>query len=298
VTGQHVTGQPMPGPLTTGVAKADGADLYYEQRGAGPPLLMITGGGGDSGYYAGAAGLLADRYTVISYDRRGNSRSTLHGEPVKVPLAVQSADAIAVLAANGYGSARIFGNSGGATIALDLAAHHPEVADVVVAHEPPLPSMLSHPSEYLALFAGIDRVLATEGWQAAFALFQVGVGLVPPGRTEVLDLLLRPDKRLPPGPLLDTMTRVSRNWAYMMTYEVRPFIDYRPDLGKIVANQVRIALACGTGTKDQRAIEMSARAAELLGAECVRFSGGHTAPAEIPGTFAPELAALLTHLGG
>jgi pimeloyl-ACP methyl ester carboxylesterase len=287
----------MPQTVTSGVAKAAGADLYYERRGAGPPLLMITGGGGDSGYYAAAADILASDYTVITYDRRGNSRSTLHGEPVMITLAGQSADAVAVLAANGFGSARIFGNSGGASIALDLAARHPQAADAIVAHEPPVPRVLADPSEYLAQFDEIDRVLITEGWQAAFALFQVRAGLVPPTiRPEVLALLLKPASHLPPGPRRDMMTRTNGNWAYMMRYEVRPFIEFSPDLNKIISNRAKIVLACGTSTRDQRAIEISDRAADLLGTECVRFSGGHMAPIEIPHKFAPELAALLTRL--
>jgi pimeloyl-ACP methyl ester carboxylesterase len=286
----------MPGTVTSGVAKAVGADLYYERRGTGPPLLMITGGGGDSGYYSAAAGILASDYTVITYDRRGNSRSVLHGEPVPIGLAGQSADAVAVLAANGFSSARIFGNSGGASIALDLAARHPQVTDAVVAHEPPVPSVLADPSEYLAQFDEIERVRAADGWQAAFWLFQVKVGLTPPARPEVMDFLMRPASFLPPGPHRDLMARISGNWAYMMTYEVRPFIGFRPDLDKIISNRVRIALARGTATRDPWAVRMSERAAELLGAECVRFSGGHTAPMDMPRTFAPELAALLTRL--
>jgi pimeloyl-ACP methyl ester carboxylesterase len=259
---------------------------------------MITGGGGDSGYYADAAGILASDYTVITYDRRGNSRSVLHGEPVMISLAGQSADAVAVLAANGFGSARIFGNSGGASIALDLAARYPQVTDVVVAHEPPVPRVLADPSEYLADFEEIERVRVTEGWQRAFWQFQIKVGLVPPTqRSEVLAFLLKPAIYLPPGPRRDAMVRTSGNWAYMMTYEVRPFIDFAPDLNKILSNQVRIALACGTTTRDHRAIEISDRAAELLGVECVRFSGGHTAPVDLPSQFASELATLLTHLG-
>lgn len=37
--------------VTPGVARADGADLYFELRGDGPPLLMIAGGGGDGGAF-------------------------------------------------------------------------------------------------------------------------------------------------------------------------------------------------------------------------------------------------------
>jgi pimeloyl-ACP methyl ester carboxylesterase len=284
--------------LTSGLASAEGADLYYERRGDGPPLLMITGAGGDSGYYAAAADILASDYTVITYDRRGNSRSVLHGEPVTISLPEQSADAVAVLAANGFGSARIFGNSGGATIALDLAARYREVADAVVAHEPPVPSVLADPSEYLAKFDEIDRALVAEGWQAAFGMFQIKIGLVPPSpRPELMALLLKPARYLPAGPYRDTMIRVSGNWPYLMTYEMRPFIDFRPDLDKIISNRVKIALACGTATRDPQAIEISDRAAELLGVDCVRFSGGHMAPTELPRKFAPELAALLARLG-
>lgn len=53
-----------------GRARSDEADLYFERRGDGPPLLLITGGGGDAGYYAALAEILADGYTVLSYDRR------------------------------------------------------------------------------------------------------------------------------------------------------------------------------------------------------------------------------------
>lgn len=60
------------------MARADGADLYFERRGRGPALLLILGGGGDCGYYAALADILASEYTVITSDRRGNSRSWLH----------------------------------------------------------------------------------------------------------------------------------------------------------------------------------------------------------------------------
>src|SRR5580704_14309875 len=95
-----------------GRATSDEADLYYERRGDGPPLLLITGGGGDAGYYSALAGILAGDFTVLTYDRRGNSRSRLPRGPVTITMAGQSADAIAVLRENGFSRAHIFGNSG------------------------------------------------------------------------------------------------------------------------------------------------------------------------------------------
>jgi acetyltransferase/esterase len=286
----------MRGTGISGTVPADGADLYFERRGDGPPLLLIAGGGGDCGYYSALASLLASEYTVLSYDRRGNSRSPRRDWLAAMTITEQSADAMAVLRANGFGAARIFGNSGGATIALDLAAHHPQVIEAIVAHEPPVPKVLPDPGPALALFDEMDRVLAAEGWQAAFTMFQIGTGGIPADRPEALTALLEPAKVIAPGPLLDLMTRVSGNWEYMMTREVRSFVDYEPDLGRITGNHVRIALARGAETQDDMAIRMSMITAERLGAECAEFPGGHTAPAQIPGQFAAALRALFERL--
>lgn len=65
---------------TTGVAKAEGADLYFERRGDGPPLLLIAGGGGDCGASEAMADILASGYTVLSYEVPGG-----HMAPFEVP---------------------------------------------------------------------------------------------------------------------------------------------------------------------------------------------------------------------
>jgi len=54
-------------------------DLYREVRGAGPVLLLIPGGNGDAGFYEPFAKALSGDFTVISYDRRGFSRSPIAG---------------------------------------------------------------------------------------------------------------------------------------------------------------------------------------------------------------------------
>lgn len=181
--------------MITSVVKADGAGLYAGRRGDGPPLLMIAGGGGDGGALTTLAGILAASCTVITYDRRGNSRSPLYHDPVKITIAGQSADAAAVLRASGFDPARIFGNSGGAIIALDLAARHPHAAAVVVAHEPPLPRVLPDASQYLDVYDEIDRTLRAEGWEAAFTIFQSRAGHVPPGQLPAtMAVLLRPER--------------------------------------------------------------------------------------------------------
>src|SRR5690348_12820488 len=51
------------------------AELYYEIRGSGPAVLLIMGATGDAGHFEAFADLLADEFTVVSYDRRGYGRS-------------------------------------------------------------------------------------------------------------------------------------------------------------------------------------------------------------------------------
>jgi acetyltransferase/esterase len=282
--------------MTTGFASADGAELYFERRGSGPPLLMIAGGGGDCGFYSAIGEILAKSYTVMTYDRRGNSRSRLLGRPTKIELSQQSTDAIAVLRANGFESARVFGSSGGASIALDLAARHPEVVAAVVPHEHPTPKLLPDAHLVLSSYDEIARVMAREGWEAAFRLFLEINKLTPPGEPVAMKAILRPETILPSGPLLDFMRRQSGNWEYMMRYEVRSFVDYMPDLARIGGNDVRIALTAGVDTRGQYFHRASTAIAERLGADYVEFPGGHSGAMEIPGAFAAKLLGLFERI--
>lgn len=289
----------------SGLALGDGADLYFERRGAGPALLLISGGGGDSAYYAGLADILADDFTVLTYDRRGNSRSRLHGEPRPLSVAEQSADAIAVLRANGFAAAQVFGNSGGASIALDLAAHHPAAVTAAVCHEPPVPTVLPDPGPYFAIHDEMDQLLRSEGWHAAFRRFQTNIlgELPPPNPAEHTPLrAVRNALRMPGNWEFMTrksrdwefMTRTSRNWEFMTRYEIRPFTDYRPDFASIRGNGVRIALAYGAETTHLAAPEMCGATATLLSVECAVLPGDHTAPLDVPDVFAAPLRELLS----
>ena len=99
---------------TSATLAVPGARLYYEVRGAGPVLLLIPGGPADGDVFAGLAGLLADRYTVVTYDPRGISRSSFDGPPKDWRVEVHADDARRLLAEAGGQPAHVFGSSGGA----------------------------------------------------------------------------------------------------------------------------------------------------------------------------------------
>ena len=77
--------------------RANGAMLYYELRGHGPSLLLISGATGDAGHWTGVADVLADEYAVITYDRRGNSRSPRPPGWTSTTVDEQADDAAALL---------------------------------------------------------------------------------------------------------------------------------------------------------------------------------------------------------
>src|ERR687888_607232 len=136
--------------------KVPGATLYYEIRGSGPVLLCISGGPTDAGMFADLAGRLAGRYTVVSYDQRGHSRSRLDGDPEDIPVALHADDAAAVVAAIGDEPAHAYGNSGGGTIGIELVARHPDRVRTLVAHEAPIFEVLPDAARWRAKLKGIS----------------------------------------------------------------------------------------------------------------------------------------------
>lgn len=98
----------------------NGAEIYHEVRGSGPPVLFIQGATGDGGTFEQVANLLADGFTVVTYDRRGNSRSPRPAGCASTSTEEQANDARALLEALSRAPAAVFGTSSGAVIGLDL----------------------------------------------------------------------------------------------------------------------------------------------------------------------------------
>ena len=120
-----------------GLAEVNGAQIYYEIRGSGPPLLLIMGLTGDAGWFEPLAELLAKQFTVVTYDRRANSRSPRPEGWTSTSIAEQADDAAGLLSALRLSPAIVFGNSFGAMILLELIIRHPRSVRGAVAHEPP-----------------------------------------------------------------------------------------------------------------------------------------------------------------
>src|SRR5712691_13464171 len=122
-------------PATEGTVKVNGAELYHQVRGSGPAVLMIHGTGADSGCYDGVAERLASDFRVLTYDRRGWSRSTRPLGWLKTSIEEQADDAAWLLRATGNAPAIVFGSSSAGLTALDLLIRHPEAVKGAILHE-------------------------------------------------------------------------------------------------------------------------------------------------------------------
>jgi aminoacrylate hydrolase len=102
----------------------DGAELYYETHGSGPPLFLVPGLGGDGRFWGGHVAELAEKFTVVVHDHRGTARSTLS----KIAYSVEQMADDALQLIDGLGYARIHwcGHSTGGAMGQVLAIEHPE----------------------------------------------------------------------------------------------------------------------------------------------------------------------------
>lgn len=98
-----------------------GAPLYYEVRGDGPPVLLIHAGVADSRMWNAQWETLSKEYKVIRFDMRGWGRST----PPDGPFSHHD-DARLLLDHLGIESAHVAGVSFGGGVAIDLALAYPE----------------------------------------------------------------------------------------------------------------------------------------------------------------------------
>ncbi|TXS11960.1 alpha/beta hydrolase, partial [Streptomyces sp. adm13(2018)] len=57
------------------VVSRDGTPIAYERYGEGPPLVLVSGALGTAEGERPLGGLLARRFSVVAYDRRGRGGS-------------------------------------------------------------------------------------------------------------------------------------------------------------------------------------------------------------------------------
>jgi len=278
----------MTTPITakTETLKVPGATIYYEVHGSGPVLLMIPGGPADAGAFRRIAGYLESDYTVVTYDPRGLSHSALDA-PVNDERIVQifADDAHRLLTATTKEPAFVFGSSGGAVIALELAARHPEQVRTVVTHEPPAPALQPDPARERAAMEEIVRTYRTAGIGPAMQKFMV--------QTRIRSGPPPPPAREPTPEMREGMAQMTRNMDFWLGHYFLAISAYEPDFDALKAGSSRIVPGVGEESRGELANEGGLNLAKRLGTEAVVFPGAHGGFESHAAEFAARLREVL-----
>ena len=145
----------------------NGVDLYYEMSGAGERLVLTHGSWTDHTGWDPSLRALTERFEVITWDRRGRSRSQDGDHPGSRDE--DAADLAALIEHLGGAPVHVAGNSYGSIVVLTLVASRPELVASAVVHEPPLLNLLEGTTDpaIAEALAGVDR-----GFGAVLALIE------------------------------------------------------------------------------------------------------------------------------
>lgn len=270
----------MPGLIKENVI-IEGAEIYCERRGNGPLLLLITGAMEDAEFYSSTTDMLADKFTVVSYDRRCNSRSS-GDRNADMTVAQQARDAASIIKAMGVENAIVLGRSGGAIIGLELAATRPELIDFLIVHEAPVIELLPDPDaeKWRSFHQDIYNKSQREGWQAAQTEFMVS-------------LINVPDTPYPP----DLNERISGNVDFFFKHEYKAFAGYLPNIESIRNNNVHMVTAVGRDSDNAYYVKATKALAAKLECENVEFPGHHDVSFWMPEEFANAIRQTLEQHG-
>lgn len=251
-----------------------GATLTYDARTSAttsePPLVLIGSPMGAGGFPT-LAGHFPDR-TIVTYDPRNNGeqRSTADDPSVPITAEVQADDVHAVIEAIGGGPVDMFASSGGAIVALALVAKYPNDIRKLVAHEPPLASIVPDREQALAANKAIHDAYQAKGAGAGMAKF---MQVVMHGGPFTAEVVAAPA----PDPAMFGMSNEDDGGRtdLMLAHNVVYLTSYEPDFEAIKQAPTRVVMAVGAASNGNLAQRGGEAAAQRLGSEAVRFPGDH-----------------------
>jgi pimeloyl-ACP methyl ester carboxylesterase len=243
-------------------------DLRPNEASTEPPLFLIGSPMGAGGFTT-LASHFTDR-TVVTYDPRGNGeRSTAHDPSAAITPEVQADDVHRIIEAIG-GPVDMFASSGGAIVALDLVAKHPNDVRSLVAHEPPLASLVPDREHALAVNRAMHDTYETRGGAWGMAHFMQVVMHEGPFTAEDV-------AAPPPDPAMFGMPGDDdgKRHDLMLAHNVVWLTSFEPDFEAIKRSPTRVVIGVGAASNGQLAQRGGEAAAEHLGTEAVAFPGGH-----------------------
>jgi pimeloyl-ACP methyl ester carboxylesterase len=249
-------------------------DLVYDVRsplpvaGGQPPLLMI-GHPMDADGFTALAGYFPDR-TVVTYDPRGVGRSVRKDGRTDRTPEQHTADLHALVGELGAGPVDLFASSGGAVNALALVATHPDDLRTVVAHEPPLLTLLPDADRALAAERDVQATYHAKGWGAGMAAF-MALFMWQGEFTDEFAAQPHPDPAMFGMPTEDDGSRDDP----LLSGTANAITSYRPDTEALRSGPTRVVIAVGVESGDTMTGRTTVATAHYLGLPVTEFPSHH-----------------------
>ena len=272
------------------------ATLTYDVREAKSestePVLLMIGAPMDASGFTALAARISDR-TVVTYDPRGVARSPRADGVTAATPDEHAEDLHRLISELDAGHVDIFASSGGAVNGLALVARHPELVRTLVAHEPPLASVLPDREESLAATDDIHETYMRDGFGPAMAKFIAFTSLRGPTPPDFPHHAPNPaDFGLP------TEDNGSRDHPLLGPHMIYA-PHYEPDFDSLRGASTRIVVAGGAESEGTFPHRGALAVAERLGMEVAIFPGHHGGFTQQgdPNAFAATLRRVLTDIG-
>jgi pimeloyl-ACP methyl ester carboxylesterase len=258
--------------MTTHTLDVPGATLTYDVRrneASTEPILLLIG----SPMGAAGFGTLSQHFpdrTVVTYDPRGVERSVKADPASPVTPDVHADDLHRLIQAIAGGPVDLFASSGGAVNALALVSKHPEDVRTLVAHEPPLASILPDREHAMAATRAVQETYQRSGWGAGLAHFIALTSNRGPVTAEVASQPA-PDPAMFGMPTEDDGSRTDP----LLGQNLITSTHYGPDFDALRSASTWIVIAAGEESEGQLANRGAFAAAERLGTKPVSFPSDH-----------------------
>jgi pimeloyl-ACP methyl ester carboxylesterase len=284
-------------PMTTHTLNVSGATLTYDVRPndtSAEPILVLIGSPMGAAGFGTLSQHFSDR-TVVTYDPRGVERSVISDPTSPLTPDVHADDVHQLIQIIGGDRVDLFASSGGAVNALALVTKHPEEVRTLIAHEPPLASILPDGEHAMAAARAVHETYQDSGWGAGMAHFIALTSHQGPFTAEIAELP-PPDPAMFGMPTEDDGSRTDP----MLGQNMITCTHYQPDFDALRSASTRIVVAAGEESEGQMASRGALAVAERLGTNPVIFPsdhggflGGEYGQTGKPDAFAAKLRAVL-----
>ena len=266
--------------METYVTVGEGSKLFCRVEGEGKPLLLVHGSIVDADFYTDLSRILSHFYKVISYDRRGYSRSDKFED---YSMDAQAEDAAEILKQLAGEKAIVVGCSLGALISMRLSALYPELVDYTALHEPPL---LCLPDITTAEESEILQEIKSQVERGKFKLALLGFLGLTNGHADRRAKPYSPEK----------MDQQIANGMLFMEHEYSAQFFLGRDAYGIDSLKGRKNICCMAGDSggDTYTVKAAVELAEILGCPLYYVAGGHNAAHDLPREFAFMLMGVLS----